>query len=378
MIYLDNAATTFPKPNKVYTEVDKCLRTYCANPGRGAHDMSLQCELKIFNCRERLSKLFNIDDPLRIIFTSNTTESLNIAIKGILKPGDHVITTMIEHNSVLRPLYSLKKYNIETTFLPVDLKGYLNLSEIKKAIKSNTKALIVNHGSNVLGTVQDIESIGYLAKSLGLIFIVDSAQTAGYCDIDVKKMNIDLLAFPGHKSLFGLQGTGGLYIADNLTLSPIKEGGTGSNSESMIQPDFYPDKMESGTLNSPGIVGLNEGVNFILNTSLNTIRNHETELIEYLTSELKKLPYVKLYGETNSSIKTPVLSFNMERFDSSEIGEALNNKGIYLRTSYHCAPLIHKIIGTEGKGTVRVSPGYFNTFNDIEVLINSLIKIYNT
>lgn len=378
MIYLDNAATTFPKPNKVYTEVDKCLRTYCANPGRGAHDMSLQCELKIFNCRERLSKLFNIDDPLRIIFTSNTTESLNIAIKGILKPGDHVITTMIEHNSVLRPLYSLKKYNIETTFLPVDLKGYLNLSEIKKAIKSNTKALIVNHGSNVLGTVQDIESIGYLAKSLGLIFIVDSAQTAGYCDIDVKKMNIDLLAFPGHKSLFGLQGTGGLYITDNLTLSPIKEGGTGSNSESMIQPDFYPDKMESGTLNSPGIVGLNEGVNFILNTSLNTIRNHETELIEYLTSELKKLPYVKLYGETNSSIKTPVLSFNMERFDSSEIGEALNNKGIYLRTSYHCAPLIHKIIGTEGKGTVRVSPGYFNTFNDIEVLINSLIKIYNT
>ena len=191
-------------------------------------------------------------------------------------------------------------------------------------------------------------------------------------------MNIDLLAFPGHKSLFGLEGTGGLYIADNLTLSPIKEGGTGSNSESMIQPDFYPDKMESGTLNSPGIVGLNEGVNFILNTSLNTIRNHETELMEYLTSELKKLPYVKLYGETNSSIKTPVLSFNMERFDSSEIGEALNNKGIYLRTSYHCAPLIHKIIGTEGKGTVRVSPGYFNTFNDIEVLINSLIKIYNT
>ena len=378
MIYLDNAATTFPKPNEVYTEVDKCLRTYCANPGRGSHNMSLKCELKIFNCREILAKLFNIDDPLRIIFTSNTTDSLNMAIKGILKPGDHVITTMIEHNSVLRPLYSLKKYNVETTFLPVDLKGYLNLSEIKKSIKSNTKAIIVNHGSNVLGTVQNIESIGCLAKSLGLIFIVDSAQTAGYCDIDVKKMNIDLLAFPGHKSLFGLQGTGGLYIADNLTLSPIKEGGTGSNSESMIQPDFYPDKMESGTLNSPGIVGLNEGVNFILNTSLNTIRNHETELMEYLTSELKKLPYVKLYGETNSSIKTPVLSFNMERFDSSEIGEALNNKGIYLRTSYHCAPLIHKIIGTEGKGTVRVSPGYFNTFNDIEVLINSLIKIYNT
>ena len=181
-------------------------------------------------------------------------------------------------------------------------------------------------------------------------------------------MNIDLLAFPGHKSLLGLQGTGGLYISDNINLSTLKEGGTGSNSESMIQPDFYPDKMESGTLNAPGIVGLNEGVNFILNKGVKEIRSHETEIMEYLTCELKKLPYIKLYGETNASIKTPVLSLNMDRFDSSEIGEFLNNKGIYLRTSYHCAPLIHKIIGTEGKGTVRVSPGYFNTFNDIEVL----------
>ncbi len=378
MIYLDNAATTFPKPNEVYKEVDKCLRTYCANPGRGSHNMSLQCEMKIFNCREMLAKLFNIDDPLRIIFTSNTTESLNIAIKGILKPNDHVITTMIEHNSVLRPLYSLKKHGIETTFLPVNLKGYLNLSDIKKAVKSNTKALIVNHGSNVLGTIQDIVAIGKLAKSLGLIFIVDAAQTAGYCDIDVKKMNIDLLAFPGHKSLLGLQGTGGLYINNGLTLSSLKEGGTGSNSESMIQPELYPDKMESGTLNTPGIVGLNEGVSFILNKGIDKIRNHEIQLMEYLTSELKKLSYIKLYGETSPNLKTPVLSFNMERFDSSEIGEALNKKEIYLRTSYHCAPLIHKIIGTEGMGTVRISPGYFNTFNDIEALINSLIEIYNS
>lgn len=378
MIYLDNAATTFPKPNEVYKEVDKCLRTYCANPGRGSHNMSLQCEMKIFNCREMLAKLFNIDDPLRIIFTSNTTESLNIAIKGILKPNDHVITTMIEHNSVLRPLYSLKKHGIETTFLPVNLKGYLNLSDIKKAVKSNTKALIVNHGSNVLGTIQDIVAIGKLAKSLGLIFIVDAAQTAGYCDIDVKKMNIDLLAFPGHKSLLGLQGTGGLYINNGLTLSSLKEGGTGSNSESMIQPELYPDKMESGTLNTPGIVGLNEGVSFILNKGIDKIRNHEIQLMEYLTFELKKLSYIKLYGETSPNLKTPVLSFNMERFDSAEIGEALNKKEIYLRTSYHCAPLIHKIIGTEGMGTVRISPGYFNTFNDIEALINSLIEIYNS
>lgn len=191
-------------------------------------------------------------------------------------------------------------------------------------------------------------------------------------------MNIDLLAFPGHKSLLGLQGTGGLYINNGLTLSSLKEGGTGSNSESMIQPELYPDKMESGTLNTPGIVGLNEGVSFILNKGIDKIRNHEIQLMEYLTFELKKLSYIKLYGETSPNLKTPVLSFNMERFDSSEIGEALNKKEIYLRTSYHCAPLIHKIIGTEGMGTVRISPGYFNTFNDIEALINSLIEIYNS
>ena len=252
----------------------------------------------------------DIDDPLRIIFTSNTTDALNIAIKGVLNSGDHAITTMIEHNSVLRPLYTLKEKNIETTILPTDYKGYVNINDIKKSVKKNTKALIINHGSNVLGTVQDIESIGNLAKSLGLIFIVDGAQTVGYLDIDVKKMNIDLLAFPGHKSLFGLQGTGGLYISNNIDLQTIKEGGTGSNSESMIQPNFLPDKMESGTLNTPGIVGLNEGVNFILSKGLKNIRNHEIELMDYLTTELKKLPYIKIYGEDNPSLSMNFLYKN--------------------------------------------------------------------
>ena len=378
MIYLDNAATTFPKPNEVYTEVDNCLRTYCANPGRGSHNMSIKCEMKILSCRDLLATLFNISDPLRIIFTSNTTDSLNIAIKGLLKPGDHVITTMIEHNSVLRPLHSLKKDNIEITTIPVDLKGYLNLKDIQNSIKSNTKALIVNHGSNVLGTIQDIVSIGELAKKFGLVFIVDAAQTAGYSDIDVKKMNIDLLAFPGHKSLLGLQGTGGLFISENINLSSIKEGGTGSNSNSIIHPNLCPDKFESGTLNTPGIVALSEGVKFILNKGINNIRNHEINLMEYLTSELKKLPYIKIYGETEPSIKTPVLSFNMDRFDSSDIGKILSKKEIFLRTGYHCTPLIHKIIGTEFKGTVRISPGYFNTFYDIETLINVLIEINNS
>ena len=376
MIYLDNAATTFPKPNEVYNSVDDCIRNYCANPGRGAHNLSIKCESKIFDCRERLSMLLNIENPLNIIFTSNATDSLNIAIKGVLKPGDHAITTMIEHNSVLRPLYSLKKFNIETTIIPVNSLGYLNINDIKKSIKKNTKAIIINHGSNVIGTIQNLEPIGLLAKSLGILFIVDASQTIGYSQINVKKMNINLLAFPGHKSLFGLQGTGGLYISDNIEISSLKEGGTGSNSESIIQPDFLPDKMESGTLNTPGIISLNEGIKFIFSKRIDNIRNHEISLMEYLTSELQKLPFVKLYGETNPQLKTPVLSFNIDNHDSSEVGLYLNSLNIYLRTSYHCAPLIHKIIGTERIGTVRVSPGYFNTFNDIETFILAIKNFY--
>lgn len=377
MIYLDNAATTFPKPQNVYDSVDDCIKNYCANPGRGTHNLSIKCESKIFDCRERLSILLNIENPLNIIFTSNATDSLNIAIKGVLKSGDHAITTMIEHNSVLRPLYSLKNFNIETTIIPVNSLGYLNITDIKKSIRKNTKAIIINHGSNVIGTIQNLEAIGAIAKSYGILFIVDASQTIGFYDINVKKMNINLLAFPGHKSLFGLQGTGGLYISDNVEISTLKEGGTGSNSESMIQPNFLPDKMESGTLNTPGIISLNEGLKFIFSNGINNIRNHEISLLEYLTLELKKLSFVKIYGETNSKLKAPVLSFNIDNHDSSEVGRYLNSLDIYLRTSYHCSPLIHKIIGTERIGTVRVSPGYFNTFNDIETFIYSIKNFYN-
>lgn len=375
MIYLDNAATTFPKPLSVYDAVDYCLRNYCANPGRGSHSLSLECELKILECRERLGKLLNVDDPMRIVFTSNTTEGLNMAIKGLLKPGDHVITTMIEHNSVLRPIVHLKNLGVEVTILPVDSNGYIY--NLKNSLKKNTKAVIINHGSNVLGTIQDIEAIGALTKSLGILSIVDGAQTVGYLDMDVKKMNIDILAFPGHKSLLGLQGTGSLYVSENIDLQPLKEGGTGSNSHSLLQPSFMPDKLESGTLNTPGIVGLSEGVNFILAKGVKSIRNHEIALMEQLTEELLKLPFITVYGELDPKKKTPVLSFNMDGFDSSEIGSLLNEENICVRTGYHCAPLIHKIIGTEKMGTIRVSPGYFNTSKDIDSFILAIKKIYS-
>ncbi|GFZ31018.1 cysteine desulfurase [Clostridium zeae] len=376
MVYIDNAATSFPKPEFVYDSVLDCMKRYCANPGRGSHKLSLECELKIIDTRQRISELFNIDDIMNIIFTSNTTEGLNIAIKGGLESGDHVITTSIEHNSVYRPLRKLKDIGVEVSIISVDKKGYVNLEELQKSIKVNTKALIINHGSNVLGTVQNIEEIGKIAKENNLIFIVDAAQTAGIFNIDVKKMNIDIMAFPGHKCLYGPQGIGGLYIGDSVKIDTFKEGGTGSNSNIMEQPSFMPDKFESGTLNTPGIVGLGAGIDFISNIGVNKIRKHDQEMSLYLTSELQKLPYVFMYGEDDCEKKCPVVSFNVDGYDSSEVGEFLNSKEIYLRTGYHCAPIIHNIIGTKNLGTVRASFGYFNTTEDVEKLISAVKELY--
>lgn len=376
MVYIDNAATSFPKPESVYDSVLDCMKRYCANPGRGSHKLSLECEMKILDTRQRISELFNIDNMMNLIFTNNTTEGLNMAIKGVLKSGDHVITTSIEHNSVYRPLRKLTEIGVEVSIVSVDEKGYVNLEELQKNIKTNSKALIINHGSNVLGTVQDIEKIGRIAKRNNLVFIVDVAQTAGVFNIDVKKMNIDIMAFPGHKCLYGPQGIGGLYIRESIKIDTFKEGGTGSNSNIMEQPDFMPDKFESGTLNTPGIVGLGAGINFISNIGVNEIRRHDQELALYLTSELQKLPYIIMYGEDDCEKKCPVVSFNIDGYDSSEVGEFLNNKDIYLRTGYHCAPIIHNIIGTKNLGTVRASFGYFNTIEDVEKLLFAVKELY--
>ena len=377
MIYLDNAATTFPKPLKVYQEMFDYMKTSAANPGRGAHDMSVMATTKVLETRQIIGNLFNIDNAFNIIFTSNATDSLNIAIKGILKNGDHVITTVLEHNSVLRPLNKLSKNQVTATFLGMDENGFINLSDLKKNIKKNTKAIIINHASNVIGTIQDIEKIGEIAKENGLIFIVDGAQSAGVIDIDVKRYNIDLLAFPGHKGLLGPQGTGGLYIGTGIQLETFKEGGTGSNSSSLEQPDFLPDRFESGTLNTPGIVGLGEGISYIFEEGIENIRKKEEALTDYLLIELMKLPFIKIYGNRSIEHRCAVVSFNIENTDSSIVGYELNKRGIAVRTGYHCAPLIHKALGTLKYGTVRASLGYFNTFAEIECLIKSLKEIYN-
>lgn len=376
MIYLDNAATSFPKPSEVYEEVLNCMKNYGANPGRGSHDMAVKSALKIMDTRALICELFNMPSPFNLIFTSNATESLNIAIKGALKRGDHVISTVIEHNSVLRPLHSLSKSGVEITLVGVDKAGYVNSNDIKKEIKENTKMIIINHASNVLGSIQDIESIGKFSKENGIVFMVDASQSAGVIPIDVENAHIDLLAFPGHKGLLGPQGTGGLFIREGIKLKNFKEGGTGSNSHFMVQPDFIPDQFESGTLNTPGIAGLCEGIKFIKRIGIDNIQKCEEELLSLLLEELKKLSYVKIYGNDSIKQRSAVLSFNIDGIDASIVGEQLNEGGIAVRTGYHCAPLIHEVIGTEYAGTVRVSPGYFNTFEDIEKLVEAIIRIY--
>lgn len=378
MIYLDNAATSFPKPSKVYEEVLNCMKNYSANPGRGSHDMAVKAGLKVMETRAEICELFNIRNPFNLVFTSNATEALNIGIKGLLNKGDHAISTVIEHNSVLRPLYSLNEKGVEVTLIGVDKAGYLNLNDIAREIKRNTKLIVVNHASNVLGTVQDINRIGELAKRKGVIFMVDASQSAGMISIDVEKDNIDLLAFPGHKGLLGPQGTGGLFIRDGIKLKNFKEGGTGSNSHYMIQPDFIPDQFESGTLNTPGIAGLCEGLKFIKKIGLLNIQKHEQELLIYLLEELEKLEFIKVYGNNSVKMRSAVISFNVDGIDASTIGELLNERGIAVRTGYHCTPLIHDVIGTDNAGTVRVSPGFFNEINDVEIFIKNIKQIYSS
>lgn len=375
MIYLDNGATSFPKPRSVYEEMIKCVRDYCANPGRGAHDMSIRCDMEIYECRERIAKLFNIDNPLNVIFTANATDGLNIAIHGLLEKGDHIITSYLEHNSVLRPVKQKERQGVEVSLLKGDKDGLLSVDEIEKEIKSNTKAIIINHGSNVIGTIQDIKAIGDLARRNNIKFIVDGAQTAGTIEIDIDKYNIDLLAVPGHKGLLGPQGTGALIINKNVALKELKYGGTGSQSHSLEQPQFLPDKFESGTLNTPGIVGLNSGLKFIEDEGINNIRIKEKTLVDFLLGEFECMPFIECYG-TNSKDSSAIISINIEGMESSEVGKLLNKKDIYVRTGYHCAPLVHKVIGTEKRGTVRISPGYFNTLDEMKQLLIELKNIY--
>lgn len=379
MVYFDNAATTFPKPKSVTDSMLECMTNYCANPGRSGHKLAKTAANKIMETRYLLCKLFNIDNPLQIIFTNNATESLNIAIKGLLKEGDHVITTSMEHNSVIRPIKELEKKGVINTVIQCNSDGIIEIDKIEKEIKKNTKLIATTHASNVTGTIMPIKKIGDICKKHNVLYLVDAAQAAGVYDIDVKEMNIDLLALPGHKGLMGPQGTGVLYIKSGIDIKQLKEGGTGSNSNMLTQPDICPDRYESGTLNTPGIVGLGEGIKFLLDTNIKVIREKEEFLLELLIKGLKSINGVTIYGPKDIKSRASVVSINIKDMDSTDVSYILDSKyDIAVRGGLHCAPLAHKTIGTIDSGTVRFSIGYFNTIDDVKKALYAVRKIAET
>lgn len=378
-IYLDNAATSFPKPKEVYDAVNKAMIEIGANPGRSGHKLSLSASRIVFECREEIAEFFNIPDSKNVIFTSNATEALNIAIKGILQPNDEVITTLLEHNSVLRPLKKLEeKIGIKINFIKCDEKGVFTLNEVLPLFNQKTKLIILTHSSNVIGNLTPVEEVFLESKKRGVLTLLDAAQTAGLIPIDVQKMNIDLLACPGHKSLFGPQGTGFLYVREGIELETLKEGGTGTESSSLLQPKELPERFETGTLNMPGIAGLLAGIRFIKKTGIENIRAHELRLMKKLIDGLKNIKNVILYGIQIPEKMASTLSFNLLNLDCSEVGFILDEVyDIYVRVGLHCAPLAHKTIGTYPQGTVRISPGFFNTEGEINELLKAIEEINN-
>lgn len=378
-VYLDNASTSFPKPKSVCDSMYNFLTNIGGNSGRSNHTNALESNRSVLSARENIASFFNFSKMQNVIFTNNITSSLNILINGILKKGDHVITSSLEHNSVIRSLWNLKESNIiDLDIVDAGNLGILNAENFKSSIKSNTKLIILTHASNVIGTIQPIKEIGQLCKENNIFFVIDSAQSAGVLPIDFEELNLSALAFTGHKSLLGPQGIGGFLISDELNeiCTPLILGGTGSLSHSLTQPDFLPDKFESGTLNIPGIIGLNEGINFINKEGLNTIYEHNNYLRQYLVEEMCNMPNYKIYGDLDPKKATTCVSFSHDKMDISELSFILDSDfNISNRSGLHCSPLAHKTIGTYPSGTVRFSIGYFNTIEEIKYTIDSLNKI---
>jgi len=374
MIYFDNAATSLQKPVEVIKAVNDCLLNYCANPGRSGHKPALKASRVVYDTRAALAEFFGIGDPFRVIYTSGATESINLAVKGSLKKGNHVVTTSMEHNSVYRPLSRLKEEGVEVSVVDCSADGSLNPADIENAVKSNTKMVICTHVSNVTGTVLPVGEIGGMCRKREILFLVDAAQSAGVLDIDAEKAGIDLLVVSGHKYMMGLQGTGLLYIGEKADVNPLIEGGTGSSSEQIVQPLLMPDRYESGTLNMPGIAALNAGVSFIESVGLSNIREHEEKLTKIFLEGLKNIRGITVYGHTGPS--TAVVSLDLANLDSSELAFILDDEyGICTRAGLHCAPLAHKTIGTLESAAVRFSFGYFNTEDEIMECLSAIKEI---
>lgn len=376
-IYLDNAATSYPKPEAVYRAVDDCLRNVGASSGRGAYRRALEADQIVYRARRSLARLFNVRDVSRIVFTGNVTESLNLAMKGLFRPGDHVVTTGMEHNAVWRCLKVLEaQRGVRVTAVPCRPDGTLDPEQITAAFRPETRLVVMLHASNVTGTLLPVTEVGAAAARRGIPLLVDAAQTAGVYPIDVEKMNISLLAFTGHKGLLGPPGTGGLYVAPGIALEPLKEGGTGGESILEHQPDTLPDRFEAGTLNVPGIAGLGAAVDFILAEGVERIRAREMELTAYALDALRRLDGITVYGPGDPTRQVAVISINVLDMKPEEVALLLDTRyGIEMRAGLHCAPAAHRTVGTVDRGTLRLGLGYFNTKKEIDCLAEALREI---
>lgn len=375
MIYFDNAATTQKKPESVVLAVTEALCNL-GNPGRSVHEGAMSASRIVYNARLTLAQFFGSNSPEQIAFTANATESLNIAIKGILGSGDHVITTVLEHNSVLRPLYEMEEKGVELTILSADSKGRLNYEEIEPAIRGNTKAIICTHSSNLTGNLVDIQRIGEIAKSHGILFVVDASQTAGIFSIDVEKMHIDILCFTGHKGLLGPQGTGGLYVREGVNVRPLLSGGSGVQTYLRKHPSQMPTALEAGTLNAHGIAGLLAGVRYIEEEKIENIRKKEQALMWDFYEQVKEISGVTVYGDFSDKNRSPIVAINIRDYDSGAVSDVLANEyDIATRPGAHCAPLMHQSLGTMEHGIVRFSFSHYNTKEEINIAVSALREI---
>ena len=374
-LYFDNAATSSPKPQIVLDRIQAALTEFNANPGRSGHPAALAAAREVLACREALAALLGCEDPARIAFAFNCTDALNLAIKGVLRYGDHAIATQLEHNSVLRPLSALAaRGRISLSIVPPRPDGFVSPDDIRAAIRKNTRLIAVTHASNVTGAIQPVAAIGQMARREGICYLIDGAQALGALPVNVRALGCDLYAFPGHKSLLGPMGTGGLYVRPGLSLRPLREGGTGTDSESVLQPESLPEKYESGTLNLPGIAGLGAGCAFV-KERVSAIMTHERELTQAVYEGLSAIPGAEIYSPREEAARAGIVSFNLEGLTSSDVSDRLANAGIAVRGGLHCAPGAHRFLNTLRRGAVRASVGYANTFEEVDAFLDAVKRI---
>jgi cysteine desulfurase/selenocysteine lyase len=379
MIYFDNAATSWPKPPGVAKAMVHFMEAVGANPGRAAHRQAVESGRVVYGAREAVAELFHAPDPLRVVWCKNVTEALNLALQGLLRSGDHVVTSSMEHNSMMRPLRALERGGVQVTVVRCSPQGVLDPADVGAAIRPNTKLVALNHASNVVGTILPVAEVGAICRERDVLLLMDAAQTGGAYPIDVQADQIDLLGFTGHKSLGGPMGTGGLIVGervDETQLEPLIRGGTGSRSEHEVQPDFLPDMCESGTPNVVGVAGLGAGVRWVLERGVEAIRAHEVTLTHALVEGLRTIPGVTVYGALDAELQTATVSFNIEKMEPSEAGLRLDDEyDIMCRVGLHCAPAAHRTLGTFPVGTVRFGLGAFSTLDEVDLALQAVHQL---